>query len=122
MDRVAGIRQLGGHHAIRDDAERVLVGAAVHGGALGLLGRHVVRRPDDHPRAGEARRRLQRLGDAEVGQHHAAVMVEHDVGGLHVAVHHAALMRMAERAGRFPEHPLDVVVIERLLLIEHVLE
>src|SRR2546430_12557057 len=28
-----------------------------------------------------------RLGDPEVGEHHAAVVVEHDVGRLHVAMH-----------------------------------
>ena len=81
-----------------------------------------MRRPDDHPGAGEAARRLQRFRDAEIGQHDAAVVVEHDIGRFHVAMDDAALVRVAERACRFPQHALDVVDHQRLLLIEHVLE
>ncbi len=122
MNGIAGVRQLTRYHPVADDAERILVRPAVDRGAFRLFGRHVVRCADDHAGAGEAAGGLQSLGDAEIGQHHAAVVVEHDVGGLHVAVHHATLMRMAERAGRFPEHTLDIVVMQRLFLIEHVLE
>src|SRR2546430_12455029 len=49
-----------------------------------------------------------RLGDPEIGEHHAAVVVEHDVGRLHVAMHHTALMGVSQGAGRFPENPLDL--------------
>ena len=122
MDGVAGVRQLAGDHAVADDAEGVLVRAAIDGRTLRLLGRHVVRRADDHPGARESARRLERLRDSEVRQHHAPVVVEHDVRRLHVAVHDAALVRMSQGARRFPEHALDVVHRQRLLLIEHILE
>ncbi|HXE82593.1 MAG TPA: hypothetical protein VN513_04565, partial [Gemmatimonadales bacterium] len=78
MNRIAGVRQLTGHHAIANHGERVLVGSAVDDATLGLLRRHVMRGPDDHPGPGESAGGLQRLGDAEVGQHHAAIVVEHD--------------------------------------------
>src|SRR6266566_5105759 len=52
----------------------------------------------------------------------SAFEIEHDVGGLHVAVHDAALMGVPQSAGRFPENPLDLGYGERLLLVEQVLE
>src|SRR5437660_3161509 len=42
--------------------------------AFRLFRRHVVRRTDDHTSAGEAACGLQRLRDAEIGQHHPAVV------------------------------------------------
>src|SRR5438094_306789 len=96
--------------------------AATHRGALALLGRHVMRRADDHPGRGEPRGGLERLRDPEVREHHATVVVEHDVGGLHVAVHHTALVRVSQGAGRFPENALDLGDGQRLLLLEQILE
>src|SRR5205809_144224 len=97
-------------------------GAAIHGSAHPLLGRHVVRRADDHPGRRQSCRGLERLGDPEVREHHPAVVVEHDVGRLHVAVHHTALMGVSQGAGRFPENPLDLRHGKRLLLVEQILE
>jgi hypothetical protein len=105
VDRVAAERELSRDQAVAHHAQRVLVGAAVHRLALGLLGRHVMGRADDHPGAGEAARGLQRLRDAEVGQHDPAVVVEQDVRRLHVAVHDATLVGVPQRAP--PQHALD---------------
>ena len=49
-------------------------------------------------------------GDAEIGEHRApAVGVEEHVGGLDVAMHHAAAVRALERLGELAEHAARVV-------------
>ncbi len=89
-----------------DGAERVDVGARVELGDLpeGLLRRHVAEGPEDAPRAGvdlvRARiahreggvgvRELLQLGQAPVEHVDLAEVAEHDVGGLEIAVEHAA--------------------------------
>src|SRR5439155_1700099 len=121
----AGVRErrrTGGGAGLRDFAAGGGVGGALHRRALRLLGCHVMRRADDHPRRRKSGGRLERLRDPEVGQHHAAVVIEHDVRGLHVTVHDATLMGVPQGAGRFPENPLDLRHGERLLLVQQILE
>ena len=65
--------------------------------AADLLGREVVERADHL--AGVGRRAAELLGDAEVGQVRVVVLVEQDVGRLHVAVHEPAPVRGVEGAG-----------------------
>src|SRR5690349_7929045 len=67
-------------------------------------------------RAGERRRPLQGLGDAEVGEHHPAVGLQHDVGRLHVTMDDAAFVGMAQGQGRFLEHPSRLLDRQRSLL------
>jgi len=94
----------------QDLPERVEVGAPVHGAALGLLGRHVDRRPGEgRPavgrRAGEARGERRPAGgggrergpDPEVGELGLAAGIEEDVRRLQVAVDDAARVRELER-------------------------
>ena len=94
-------RRLAHQHFIRHRAKRIDV-------ALGrdvalphcLLGAHVLRRAERHPRlghppAGGVRRRE---GDAEVGHQRAAV-VQQDVLRLDVALHDPPAVRVVERAG-----------------------
>jgi hypothetical protein len=94
-------RERAGEHLVGDDAERVLVAAAVDGAlAERLLGAHVRRRPHGHAGDGEALVLLRRAGDAEVGDEGApALPVEEHVVGLHVAVHHAVRVGVGERVG-----------------------
>ena len=72
-----------------DAAERIDVGRRGHLLAADLLGRHVVHRAQRLAGPGEVGA-LAVLGQAEVGDQRGAVGIEQDVGGLDVAVHHAA--------------------------------
>jgi hypothetical protein len=66
-----------------------------------------VRRTDRHARAGEPRARC-RLGDAEIRHHRVTQLVEHDVVGLHVAVHDAVLVRVAQRTRGLNQQVADL--------------
>jgi hypothetical protein len=93
-------RQPPAQQLVRHHAQRVQVAAAVERLALHLLGAHVVHRAEhvavDGQRLG--RRLLGVARHAEVGDHRPAggALDEH-VLGLHVAVHHAARVRVGER-------------------------
>ena len=88
-----------GEHLVEHEPEREDVGAMVERLAHDLLGRHVLRRAQQD--AGlRLHRRLVQARDAEVHDLHAPVGEHHDVAGLHVAVHDAALVRDRERLRR----------------------
>jgi len=94
-----------------DGAEGVEIGAAVHVPARRLLGSHVPGRPDEG--SGLRERAVPRAlhpGDAEVGEQGApAVFVEQDVRRLHVPVHDAAPVGVAERVGDLADNAEDRV-------------
>ena len=107
-----------GHHAVEQHAARVDVGARVDRAPHALLRRHVLGRADEGPRPrllAEAEAVLEptlppadALGDAEVEQLDALAEAlpardDHDVLGLDVAVHDAALVRHRERAAELHE-------------------
>ncbi len=93
--RVGSERHLAGEQLVGHRPERVLVGGGGEHLAAALLGAHVGGRADGAAGGGQAVG-LGSLGDAEVGDDHAAVVVHHDVAGLDIAVHDAAAMRMRE--------------------------
>ena len=82
-------------HRVADGAEGVNVAALVDvRRSHGLLGRHVMRRADDHPARGQAVAAVVELRDAEVGEHGAArLLIEQDVRRLDVTMDHAAAVR-----------------------------
>ena len=89
-----------GEALVEDQPERVEVGAAVELAAADLLGRQVLGRAHHHVVARQVLAGgVEALGDAEVGQQHAAVRGDEDVAGLDVAVDEAGVVGGVERRG-----------------------
>ena len=92
-------RRLAGQHLVEHRGERVEVGSAVYLFVVRLLRAHVEGRADLGSGAGETVVGAERAGDAEVAHQGRAIAGEEDVLGLHVAVHHALLVRVLQGAG-----------------------
>lgn len=90
-----------GQEFVEDHAQAVNVGGGgeAFGAALGLLGRHVGGRAEHLAGQREAGVVADAAGEAEVDDLRLARGVEHDVGGLEVAVEDAVLMGVMHRAG-----------------------
>ena len=96
-------------HLIGDDPQGVLVRGAAQDVVLALLRTHVFGRAHRCTGHGKAALRLGDLRDAEVRYEGVALTVEHDVGGLHVAMNDApaAPMSVAERAAYLEQQRLN---------------
>ena len=105
---------------VEDDAEREEVAPAVDRVPRDLLGRHVVRRPEELSRRREVR--LLGLGDPEVGDLHLALGRDDDVRRLHVPVDDAAAVGVVERLGDLADDLGDTFERERGLLDEELLD
>ena len=109
FERVHGRRQLVEHHT-----EREHVAGAGHRVATGLLWRHVARRAEHHGwiggigagrgRPGDGGRRRQ-PGEPEIEDLHVAVLAQHDVLGLDVAMDDAGGVGHRQRARQLPSEP-----------------
>ena len=90
------------------------VAAGIHRLAGNLLGRHVLRRADDHAGHRHARR-LVAMRDAEIEEaQHARALGDQQVGGLHVAMDDAALVGVTE-AGTELREPVHLARQRHLL-------
>ena len=70
-----------------------------------LLRAHVVGRAHGLAGDGGLAAQVTAMGDAEVGEDHAPVLVQQDVVGLHVPVHHALAAGELQRPGHLAHHP-----------------
>jgi hypothetical protein len=93
---VATKRQLIRKQLKQYDPERINVAARVTSArfAAGLLGRHVGRRPQNVAVHRHFDFVVGVLRQAEIGEMGLAALVDHDVGGLQVAVHDTGLVRV----------------------------
>ncbi len=99
-----------GGHLVEHHADREDIRAVIDRLALELLGRHVGQRADDHADAGRGRRhrlgciavgfRAVELDKPEVENTHAAVVADHHVPRLEVAVDDAFGVRRLEGVGQ----------------------
>ena len=85
--------------------QRIEIGLAGERLAFGLLGRGVAHRAQHHPGRFGPRRFGQRFRQPEIGEAQAAVVVEEQVGRLHITVDDAALVRVLEPAGGLESRP-----------------
>jgi len=114
-------RDLAAEALVGYDAEGVLVGGAGDLGPAALLGRHVIRRPEEVSR-GAGRGLLDLLGDAEVCDGHPPARVQHDVARLDVAVDDAVLVGVPERVGDLVEDGDGLLELESPALLEERVE
>ena len=109
--RVAAERGPARHHLVQDQAQRELIGAVIDAAPGGLLGRHVLERAQERPRAGPVprerlaglevlqQRRGQDLGQTEVEDLQRPIRRDHQVFRLEVSVHDAGAMRLGQAVG-----------------------
>ena len=77
-------------------AEGIHIAAAIELAPQALLGRRVGRSADETTCDREASRRLEHLGDAEVGQEAIALLINQDIAGLDVPMDDASRMRVVQ--------------------------
>ncbi len=94
---VAGERPPAGGHLEQQHAQAVDVGARVHRAAFDLFRAHV--RGRAHGRGGQ-RRAFHCPRDAEVGEQHLAVPLQHHVARLQVTVYEPVDVRVVQRAAQ----------------------
>ncbi len=120
-DRFAVEGQLAGQRLPGEDPQRILIAAAVHRLPLDLLRRHVARRADRRARLGE-RHAPEGARDAEVAHQRPPRVLDHHVGGLHVAVDDALAMRVVQRAPHLLHDTQDLGERQATALVDDLLE
>ena len=97
---ISGVGPVTGDHLIKDDSERVNIGAGVSG-AHPLFGSHVVGGADAHTGDGELGGAASGddLGNAEIGEQRRAGLAHEDVGRFYVAVDDLLFVGIFQCAG-----------------------
>lgn len=119
--RIASERRPAGEHLVKHAAGRIQVGAHVDVLAARLLGRQVLRGAHDTLRLGHCGGGIiERAGDAEVHDLHNALLGDHDVAGLDIAVDDAHAVRIFERVEHADHHMLGVGDAQRAVRLDDV--
>ena len=121
FQRWPGERRLAREHLIQHNAKRILVGRGGDVLGLTLLGAHV-RRGSDRGADLRETRLARNLGDAEVRDNRVALVIQQDVGGLDVAMHHPPAVRITQGAGNLGEPHLHYGDRQWPVLPDHGLE
>ena len=97
--------QLSRQRFVEEHTEAVDVGRRPHVLTGYLFRRHIGRSPHQNAALGQAnlRRRLPPR-QPEIHDDRLTSAIDHDIGRLQIAMHHAAAMRFLEGAGQFPGH------------------
>ena len=122
LERLIGLeRKPSGQHPEQDHAERVDVAGGERRLPGGLLGRDVRGRSEHRAGLGE-RARVAHVRDPEVGDLRASLAVEEDVCRLEVAVDQPVRVRVSEPVGEVAGDPRRLLVGERAVVHELLLE
>ena len=109
---IAFERELAPDEQIEDAAERVQIAWGPRLAAERLLGRPVLRRPDQHPDRGQGAAAACDPREAEVGRHHPpGLVLDQDVRWGQIAMHDTLRVRVSERLRdrcRIPRSLADV--------------
>ena len=118
---IAGKRRPSGKHFIQHTTCGIQVGTHVDAFAARLLGRQILRGADHALRL---RHRgggiVERAGDAEVHDLDHALLGNHDVAGLDVAVNDAHAVRILERVEHAHHHLFGVALAQSAVHLENV--
>ena len=104
----AGKRLPAGGHFVEHRAKAEQVGAGIERLAPRLLRTHVRRRAQRHTGLGDGSAGAQRLANAEV-RHHRRAIVEQDVLGLDVPMHHLVAVGVVQRGRHLAGDPQRLV-------------
>ena len=95
-------RPLARQHLVEDAAQAVEIAALVGRLRMALLGAHVVRSAENLARARDRGMQPHLLRQAKIDQRERAVVAEHDVRGLQIAMQDAGSVDRRERACYLP--------------------
>ncbi len=113
-------RLFSGEYFVGDHGERELVRAAIHGVALHLFGRHVIR--SSHHDAALGHLLGENFGHAEIGDFRERAFVNENIGGLDIAVYDAFFVGVIERQSDLPKNGKHAVGEQRLGAVQNFFE
>ena len=113
-------RLLAGQHFVRNDSQRELVRAAIHGMPLHLLGRHVIRRAHHDAALGHLLGHDFRY--AEVCDLGVRALVDQYVRRFDIAMDDALFVCVVERGGGLPQNGKRVFTSDRLRVVQDFFE